>query len=215
MSLQTTSNVQTMSSREIAELTGKQHQHVKRDIEKMLSELQEDASNFGHIYLDSMNRKQTEYLLDRDHTDCLLTGYSARARMAIIKRWKELENGSSPKLPQTFAEALQLAADQARQLELAAPKVEFVDRYVESTGNKTFREVAKLLKANERTFRAMLISEKIMYNLNGSWVVYSQYDKRGYFHVTTGERNGHAFNTVKFTPKGVTWISGKWDKFSK
>lgn len=84
-------NVLTMSSREIAQLTNKQHQHVKRDIEKMLAELKIDASTFGHIYLDTMNRKQTEYMLDKDHTECLLTGYSAELRMRVIKRWHELE----------------------------------------------------------------------------------------------------------------------------
>ncbi|MBI6808580.1 Rha family transcriptional regulator [Pseudomonas syringae] len=80
-----------MSSREIADLTGKQPHHVKRDIERMFSELQEDVSKTGCIYLDSMNRSQTEYLLDRHHTECLLTGYSAKMRMAVIKRWHELE----------------------------------------------------------------------------------------------------------------------------
>lgn len=37
--------------------------HVLRDIEKMLKELNEDASKFGHIYLDSRNRQQAEYRL--------------------------------------------------------------------------------------------------------------------------------------------------------
>ncbi|QOQ76463.1 Rha family transcriptional regulator [Pseudomonas poae] len=83
----------TMSSREIADLTGKRHFHVTSDIEKMLAELKEDATGFRAIYLDSMNRQQTEYLLDREHTDCLLTGYSAAMRMAVIKRWRELEGG--------------------------------------------------------------------------------------------------------------------------
>lgn len=83
---------QTMSSREIAELTGKRHPDVKRDIQSMLSELQEDVSSFAHIYLDSMRRGQTEYLLDREHTDCLLTGYSPLLRMRVIRRWRELES---------------------------------------------------------------------------------------------------------------------------
>lgn len=97
-----------MSSREIAQLTGKQHQHVKRDIEKMLKELGEDASTFGRIYTDRQNRSQTEYCLDRDHTDCLLTGYSAPLRMKVIKRWKELEAAQPKAKDAAWLEARQV-----------------------------------------------------------------------------------------------------------
>ena len=81
----------TMSSREIANLTGKRHPDVKRDIQAMAVELKLDVSEFAHIYNDSRNREQIEYLLDREHTDCLLTGYSAGLRMKVIRRWRELE----------------------------------------------------------------------------------------------------------------------------
>lgn len=47
----------TMDSREIAELTGKQHQHVKRDIESQIGAIG-DVSRFGRIYVDSMNRQR-------------------------------------------------------------------------------------------------------------------------------------------------------------
>ncbi len=76
----------TMSSREIANVTGKRHANVKRDILAMLKELKADALSFEHIYLDGQNREQIEYLLDREHTDCLLTGYSAPMRMKVIRR---------------------------------------------------------------------------------------------------------------------------------
>lgn len=207
----------TMSSREIAELTGKQHFHVKRDIESMLNELKLDASKFGDIYFDSMNREQTEYRLDKDHTECLLTGYSAVLRMKVIKRWKELEAQSQPKVPQTYADALLLAATQAKELEeksqalaLAAPKVEFVDRYVESTGLMTFRQVAKQLEIKETAFRSFLVAIKAMYLMNGSWMAYSNHLDAGRFVQKTGENNGHAFVTTKFTPKGVEWVAKKW-----
>jgi phage antirepressor YoqD-like protein/PIN domain nuclease of toxin-antitoxin system len=215
----------TMSSREIAELTGKRHPDVKRDIQAMASDLHEDVSIFAHIYLDSMNREQTEYLLDREHTDCLLTGYSAAMRMAVIKRWRELEGSgrviatlpdfSNPAAAaRAWAEQfeLQQAANQA--LAIAAPKVEFVDKYVESTGLKGFRQTAKLLGANEARFREFLLDKKIMYRMGGEWQAYQGHIDAGRFDVKTGTSDsGHAFNQTKFTPKGVTWVAGLWAQY--
>lgn len=103
------SNEVTMSSREIADLTGKQHQHVKRDIETMCEALEIDASIFGHTYRDSQNRDQSEYLLDRYHTEVLVTGYDVKRRAAVIKRWYDLESGKAapvaqqPNIPATTA----------------------------------------------------------------------------------------------------------------
>lgn len=83
-----------MSSREIASLTGKRHDNVKRDVQAMLKDLKVDPLTFEDIYLDGRNREQVQYLLDREHTDCLLTGYSPALRMKVIRRWRELEGQS-------------------------------------------------------------------------------------------------------------------------
>nr|WP_137188381.1 Rha family transcriptional regulator [Pseudomonas asiatica] len=83
-----------MSSREIASLTGKRHDNVKRDVVAMLKDLKVDPLTFEDIYLDGRNREQVQYLLDREHTDCLLTGYSPALRMKVIRRWRELEGQS-------------------------------------------------------------------------------------------------------------------------
>ncbi|MEG6060032.1 Rha family transcriptional regulator [Enterobacter roggenkampii] len=45
-----------MTSREIADLTGKEHKNVTVDIRRMLDELGEDALKFQRIYRDRMNR---------------------------------------------------------------------------------------------------------------------------------------------------------------
>lgn len=82
----------TMTSREIAEVTGKKLYHVNRDISAMLSELNLDKSIYGSIYFDNKNRQQTEYVLDEELTLTLVTGYSIKLRNAVIKRWKQLEN---------------------------------------------------------------------------------------------------------------------------
>ena len=105
------SNQLTMSSREIAELTGKEHQHVKRDIRIMMEALKLDVSNFGCIYLDSLNREQTEYKLDQDLTMTLITGYSVELRHKINIRWRELEeqqNSKSIQIPTSNQAFLQL-----------------------------------------------------------------------------------------------------------
>ena len=87
---------QTMSSREIAELTNKEHKHVKRDCEVMFAELELDASRFGHIYFDSMNRQQTEYALTYELVQTLITGYSIKIRYAVIQRLNYLEALQQP-----------------------------------------------------------------------------------------------------------------------
>ena len=50
---QLTAPVLTMSSRDIAELTGKEHFNVKRDCLVMFDELELDALKFEGIYLDA------------------------------------------------------------------------------------------------------------------------------------------------------------------
>ncbi|CAM4268463.1 phage antirepressor KilAC domain-containing protein [Comamonas aquatilis] len=168
-----------------------------------------------------MNRQQTEFHLPRELTDTLLTGYSAALRLAVVRRWHELEAQQAPKLPQTMAQALRLAAEQAEQIEaqqeqlaLAAPKVEYVDRYVAANGSMGFRQVAKLLQANEHEFRAWMQDEKVMYRLGNEWTAYQNHIEAGRFVVRAGvaSANDHAFNTTKFTPKGVEWVAGLWGK---
>lgn len=67
----------TMSSREIAELTGKRHDHVMRDIRTLLVELhgEEGLPSFGAVYQDAYGRDQQEYRLDRELTLTLVSGY--------------------------------------------------------------------------------------------------------------------------------------------
>ena len=99
---QTPFNAPTMSSREIATLTGKKHYHVMRDIEVLAAQLEVDVSKFGGIYTDSQNREQAEYLLGKDTCLCLVAGYNAKLRMKIIKRWQELEQATLPTTQEQF-----------------------------------------------------------------------------------------------------------------
>lgn len=207
-----------MTSREIAELTEKEHGHVCRDIASMLSDLSEKPMGYLHPWIHPQN-KQTyyEYWLDRELTETLLTGYSAVLRRKVVARWRELESAIEKPRELSTLDILEMAttAERARlvaveQLAIAAPKVEFVDRYVDATGLKGFRQVAKLLSIKEPEFRAFLSDHAVMYLLGGEWHAYQNHIDAGRFSEKTGvnEVSGHAFNACKFTPKGIAWIAG-------
>lgn len=99
----------TMSSREIAELTGKQHKDVMADIRNMCDQLGIQSAEFSADYIDGRGRTQPCYQLDRYHTEVLVTGYDVKRRAAVIKRWYDLESGnakpvgSQPSIPATMA----------------------------------------------------------------------------------------------------------------
>src|SRR5699024_10727339 len=154
----------TMTSREIAELTNKNHAHVMRDIRALIDavsmnpELEPCVKTTSYTGRDG--RQYAQYELDKDTTLTLLLGYDTVARMRVVKRWQELEAQQKPQLPQTYAEALLEAGrlaleveEKTKQLERAAPKVEFVDRYVQAKGSQSFRQVCKTLSAKENEFR--------------------------------------------------------------
>ncbi|ROL75728.1 phage antirepressor protein [Pseudomonas protegens] len=128
---QSSQNVaRTMSSVEIAELTGKLHKNVLADIRSMLAELEIDSADFSAQYKDSTGRFLPCFNLDREMTDTLLTGYSAKMRLAVVRRWRELEAVIAQPRELSRMDLIQLAfeAEQARlqltiQVEAQATKI--------------------------------------------------------------------------------------------
>lgn len=210
-----------MSSGEIAELTGKRHDHVMADVRSMLHQLNLLTPEFSGVYTAENNQQYECFHLPRDLTLTLVSGYSVVLRKRIIDRWLELEASTAISVPTTLSGALRLAAEQAEQieaqalqLEAAKPAVAFVDKYVDATGLKGFRQVCKLLRAKENRFRDFLKAKGIMYQLGGEWVPHACHLDAGRFEVKAGvsKETEHAFNSARFTAKGVSWIAGEWAK---
>lgn len=211
-----------MTSLEIAGLCEKRHDHVCRDIKVMLEQLNIQSPQIWGEYRDDMGRAYPCFHLPKDLCLTLVSGYNVVLRKRIIDRWLELEQQNQPKVPQSFSEALRLAAELEEQkqmltdqLAIATPKAEFVDRYVAATGSMTFRQVAKLLNAKEPEFRLFLLDNHIMYRLNGTLTPYHQHIEAERFEVKTGTTNAsnYAFSQARFTAKGVKWIGGLWAEY--
>ena len=84
-----------MTSLQIAEVTGKEHAHVMRDIRRLL-EQGVHQSNFGLMFRISKlgngaERKDPYYSLTKKGCLILASGYDALLREKIINRWEELE----------------------------------------------------------------------------------------------------------------------------
>lgn len=93
----------TMSSLEIADRTGKRHDHVMRDIRVMLIALHGVGGlpNFGDTHRNEQNGQSYPiFRLPKRECIILVTGYSIPMRAAVVDRWAELEaQVAAPALP--------------------------------------------------------------------------------------------------------------------
>lgn len=113
----------TMSSLEIAELTGKQHKNVVADCRKLKRFYTETYSaeiSAQHIksttYKDESGKNTICFMLSKQASIDLVTGYSLPHRHAVNARWLELENQEQQAaIPQDLPTALRLAADLAEE----------------------------------------------------------------------------------------------------
>lgn len=134
-----------MTSREIAEMTGKLHKDVLYDIRTMLDALDKSLADFSAQYKDSTGRTLPMYSLPKRETLILVSGYSVTMRAKIIDRWQELESQATQATPAPFAiptslgAALRLAADlqdkvveQAEHIEYLEPQAKAFKRWVTS-----------------------------------------------------------------------------------
>jgi phage antirepressor YoqD-like protein len=206
----------TMTSREIADLVESRHDKVKQSIERLAERGVFQLPPLGEVK-NHLGQAVTEYLVGKRESYIVVAQLSPEFTARLVDRWQELEAGAAPALPQSFAAALRLAADQqdtiaaqAEQLAAAAPAVEFVEKFVDASGLKGFREVAKLLKVKENEFSEFLVEREIMYRLAGRLTPYAPHLDAGRFKVTAGvTKEDRAFSTAKFTAKGIEWVAGE------
>ena len=225
---------ETMTSLEIAEVTGKRHDSILRDIRNILSQ-GVDAHNFVETYYtDKSNRQQKCYTLTKKGCLILASGYDVILREKIINRWEELETKERKQyqVPQSFAEALMLAAkqqeqieEQQRQLEANSkeivelngaiaemePKVTYVDMILASKETVTTTQIAQDYGQSAKAFNVLLRNFGVQHKVGGQWVLYAKHLPFGYVQSDTfpivhkNGTNGTVMHT-KWTQKGRIFL---------
>ncbi|MCP4343599.1 MAG: hypothetical protein GY799_33160 [Desulfobulbaceae bacterium] len=221
------SNVKTMSSREIAELTGKEHSNVKRDISAMILQLNypdkllKDCPVFdpsdlrGHgIQLSSFNHAGNlydEFLLNEEYSLLLVSGYKVSLRLNIIKRWHELEAKQEAETPeQLMARALisaqSIIASKDAQIEAAQPAIRLESAISNDVGTMSMTEAGKGLQVKPRMFINWLYEHKY---IDSSNMPYQRWINQGLLVISTIEKNGKPRSSTRVTGKGFAYFGGK------
>lgn len=115
-------------------------------------------------------------------------------RRYFIAVEKEAMGTKLPAVPKSFAEALELAARQQRELEVkavqlelaestikeSAPKVKYHDEVLQAANGITTTIIAKDLGMSATSLNKILCERKVIYKSQGTWVLYQRYVNRGY-----------------------------------
>lgn len=227
---------ETMTSLEIAEVTGRNHKDVMRSIREMEEAwVKVNGRKFALVeYKDAKGEMRPCYSLNK--TECLYiaTKFNDEARAKLVLRWEELETKerSQYQVPQSFAEALMLAAkqqeqieEQQRQLEANSkeivelngaiaemePKVTYVDMILASKETVTTTQIAQDYGQSTKAFNVLLRNFGVQHKVGGQWVLYAKHLPFGYVQSDTfpivhkNGTNGTVMHT-KWTQKGRLFL---------
>ena len=206
-------NRNSMTSLDISELVNSRHDDTKRSIVRLtergviarppVAVVQKEANN--RIY----DVEVFVFAGEQGKLDSItvVAQLCPEFTAALVKRWYELENQNTVQLPQSFSEALQLAADQARQLELAAPKVQYFDTVVERSTLLNATQVAQKLGMS-----AMAMNKHLdQLNVYSRGVKRARVFQQWFIDKGLGElkQTELGFSQPMFTTKGEAWVIEK------
>lgn len=186
----------------VAQVFGKEHKNVLRDIESLSCSEDFNRLNFERItYKDARNREQTAYEMTKDGFSFLVMGYTgAKAgefkerfinefnrREALLKdddyilmRSQQILQKRVENLQAENKRLEQQNALQEEQLRQSAPKVEYCDKVLSSKGYLTINMIAACLGISDIRLNKLLCQWGIQYKESGVYYLYSKYRDKGY-----------------------------------
>lgn len=219
-------SLQTMSSLEIAELTGKRHSDVLEAIRNMEPAWEKVAQRKFPLgsYTDKNNQSRPCYYLDKRECLYIATKFNDEARAKLILRWEELEkkNVSITSLPDFTnpAEAARAWAEQFEQrhleskradeaefqvlaltqeIETMQPKVSYYDTILANKSTVVITQIAQDYGMSAIKFNQTLYDLHVQHKVNDQWILYAEHLGQGYVQskpVTITHTGG--YQSVKY-----------------
>ena len=219
----------------VAEVFGKEHKNVVRDIGVQTDKLHKAGeSEFVKLnfepssYFDKSNRKQFKANLTEEAFTIIAMSYVTPEAMKFkvkfiqeFKRMREKLTNKQHTLPTSFAEALRLAADLEEEKQRlvtktlmleqrvaeAKPKVTYFDTILQSTKLVTITQIAKDYGLSGQALNKILHESGVQYKQSGQWLLYTAHQDKGYTKSQTHiDTTGEARLSTKWTQKGRLFI---------
>jgi len=183
----------TMSSREIAELTGSTHDNVLKTIRNLIKKGVVFGNETPYVH-EQNGQTYYEFRLDYRNTMIVVSGYSPELRAKVIDRWMELEQGfknpqpafdpSDPKVLLTVFQHLQAqVAEKDKIIEIQSEKVKQLDRIEAAEGSMCISDAAKTLKVHPlKQLFSLMSAWRWIYKRTGNknWLAYQDKIQSGY-----------------------------------
>ena len=191
----------------VAQVFGKEHNKVCRDIENLSCSASFNAANFGVIeYTDSRGRVQKAYEMTKDGFSFLVMGYTGdkagefkenfinefNKREALLKSDDYILMRSQ----QILNNRLELAEQKVKQLELENEKQkalvaqmqkgdDYLNTILQSKGTLATTQVAADYCMSAIAFNKKLNEMHIQHKVNGQWILYREFMGKGYVFSRT------------------------------
>lgn len=200
------SNDQTMTSVEIADLVESRHDSVKRTMDTLANS--QTITFTQTVGKPTGGRPSTYYIVNKRDSYIVVAQLSPEFTAKLVDRWQELEEANQFQIPQTFAEALRLATDQAQQLEDQAPKVAYHDKVLAAPNGMTTTEIGTQIGMSAIKLNRLLKYLKIQRRVGDRWVLTAAYLNEGYATEETflDEDSGSTYHSMKWTEAGRKFI---------
>ena len=174
----TVMDAQRMSSLEIAEITGKQHNHLMRDIRNMEAAWEKvTQSKFGlSTYTDSTGRTLPCYSLTK--TECLYiaTKFNDEARARLIIRWQQLEQERM--MQKGVRHLLVTDQDVMHEAEIIVGRT-LTSNNQHADGCITAKDIGKVYNLEAKDLNSFLVDKGIQRWKRGQYRLTPEYEGRG------------------------------------
>lgn len=194
-------------------------------LKKVRVVLGDGAGNFSGSYSSTQGKQMPLYRFPKREATLMAMSYSHKVSAQIYDRMEALERqvagvpAAEPfKVPQTFAQALMLAARQAEELEtqkrelvlkesaltIAAPKVRFHDNFANQNVEYRATDIAKTLGISAQKLNRWLIDQNVLFHTRKHFKQW--YMDKGYGIERFVEAGENVYQNVYHTSAGALWI---------